>query len=114
MCSTQGATELPSANVAKLPITVMIAAKNERANIASCLESFPPIQRVIVLDSHSSDGTAEEAARRGVEVIQFDYHGGYPKKRQWALDHLEISTPWVLLLDADESLTAALIDEISS
>ncbi len=31
-----------------------------------------------------------------------DYSGGYPKKRQWALDNLKLETPWTLLLDADE------------
>ena len=72
------------------------------------------IERIVLLDSHSCDGTDKAAARRGVEVVQFDYSGGYPKKRQWALEHLPISTPWVLLLDADESLTPQLIDEIAA
>jgi hypothetical protein len=45
-------------------------------------------------------------------VIQFAYRGGYPKKRQWALTTLGISTPWVLLLDADEVVPEALWKEI--
>jgi glycosyltransferase involved in cell wall biosynthesis len=92
----------------------MIAAKNEAANIECCLDSLPEIERVVLLDSHSRDGTAEAATRRGAEVIQFNYAGGYPKKRQWALENLPISTPWVLLLDADESLTPQLVDEIAA
>jgi len=46
-------------------------------------------------------------------VVQFDYHGGWPKKRQWALDTLPLAFGWVLLLDADEVMTPALESEIS-
>lgn len=98
----------------KLPVTALIAAKNEATNIEHCLKSLTSFERVILLDSESSDGTAAAAALRGAEVVQFHYSGGYPKKRQWALEQLPISTPWVLLIDADESLPAELIDEIAS
>jgi len=47
-------------------------------------------------------------------VVQFRFAGGYPKKRQWALDVLTIETPWVLLLDADEVVPDALRDEIGA
>ena len=98
----------------KLPVTALIAAKNEVANIEHCVKSLAGVERVVVLDSGSTDGTADAAIRCGAEVVQFHYTGGYPKKRQWALEHLPISTPWVLLIDADESLPPALIDEIAA
>jgi glycosyltransferase involved in cell wall biosynthesis len=69
---------------------------------------------VVVLDSHSTDATAEIARSHGAEVVQFDYRGGYPKKRQWALEHAAIGTPWVLLLDADEVVPDALWQEIAA
>jgi glycosyltransferase involved in cell wall biosynthesis len=97
-----------------LPITVLIAAKNEATNIDRCLESLSAMKRVILLDSNSNDSTAELAIKRGAEVVQFHYAGGYPKKRQWALNSLQIDTTWVLLLDADESLTPLLVDEITA
>jgi glycosyltransferase involved in cell wall biosynthesis len=97
-----------------LPLTVLVAAKNEEANLARCLASLRSAQRVVVLDSHSTDRTAAIAASAGAEVVQFDYLGGYPKKRQWALDHLDIGTPWILLLDADEVVPTELLDEIGS
>jgi glycosyltransferase involved in cell wall biosynthesis len=97
-----------------LPITVLIVAKNEAANIDCCLDSLCAVERVVLLDSNSQDCTVEAATRRGAEIIQFRYAGGYPKKRQWALDNLPIDTPWVLLLDADESLTPELIEEITA
>ena len=46
-------------------------------------------------------------------MVQFRYAGGYPKKRQWALDHLDIETEWVLLVDADEIVPPALWQEIA-
>ncbi len=97
-----------------LPITVLVAAKNEQANLPRCLAALTPVGRVIVLDSHSRDKTSEIALAAGAEVVQFDYRGGYPKKRQWALDTLDISTEWVLLLDADEVVPPALWEEIAA
>ncbi len=70
--------------------------------------------RILLLDSHSTDKTATIARNAGAEVIQFDYQGGYPKKRQWALNNLELTTPWVLLLDADEVVPPELVDEIEN
>jgi glycosyltransferase involved in cell wall biosynthesis len=96
-----------------LPITVIIAAKNEAANLERCLASVMRMQKVIVVDSHSCDGTVEIAARMGAHVVPFQYGGGYPKKRQWALDHGPIETPWVLMLDADESIPSPLFNEIA-
>jgi glycosyltransferase involved in cell wall biosynthesis len=98
----------------KLPITVLLAAKNEAVNLPRCLAALKPGARTILLDSHSTDATADIALSHGAEVVQFDYRGGYPIKRQWALDRLAIATPWVLLLDADEVVPEALWQEIAS
>jgi len=95
-----------------LPITVLIAARNEQANLPRCLAALAPATAVVLLDSHSTDRTAAIAREHGASVVQFDYHGGYPKKRQWALDTLPIATDWILLLDADEVVPPALWDEI--
>lgn len=98
----------------KLPITVLIAAKNEEANLSKCLSALGDFSRVVLLDSQSDDRTPEVAARHGAEVVDFEYTGGYPKKRQWAIDHLTIETPWTFLLDADEVVTASLVNELRS
>ena len=96
-----------------LPLTVLIAAKDEERNIGRCLASLSPAERIVVIDSHSKDRTAIIAAEQGAEVVQFEYSGGYPKKRQWALDTLTITTPWILLLDADEAVPPELWQEIA-
>lgn len=97
----------------KLPITVLVAARNEEANIVKCLRALDRAERVIVIDSQSGDRTVELAASLGADVVQFQYRGGYPKKRQWALDNLEIDTPWILMVDADEVVPEALWGEIA-
>jgi glycosyltransferase involved in cell wall biosynthesis len=97
-----------------LDITVLIAARNEAANMAACLDSLVPVRRILVVDSQSSDATVELSAARGAEVVQFVWNGQYPRKRQWALDRLNITTGWVMLLDADESVPPSLWDEVRS
>ncbi len=98
----------------KQPITVLIAAKDEEANIPRCLSALFPAERVLVIDSNSSDRTAQISRELGAEVHQFMYKGGYPKKRQWGLDHIRIDTDWILLLDADEVVPKQLWEEISA
>jgi len=98
----------------KLPITVLIAARNEEKNIGRCLNSLSRAARVILVDSHSQDRTERIARDWGAEVFQFYYRGGYPKKRQWALDSIPFHTSWVFLLDADEAVPDALWAEIKN
>ncbi len=96
-----------------LPITVILAVKNEAVNLPKCLAALTPVQRIVVVDSQSTDNTAEIVARHGAELVQFHYRGGYPKKRQWALETMKIETPWVFLLDADEVVPEELWQEIA-
>lgn len=98
----------------RLPITALIAAKNEEANLAKCLASLRGFARVIVLDSNSTDATATIAEQFCAEVIQFVWDGTYPKKRQWALDKLAFSTAWVFLIDADEEVPETLSRELAN
>ncbi|HMP18332.1 MAG TPA: glycosyltransferase family 2 protein [Gemmatales bacterium] len=97
-----------------LPITVILAVKNEAVNLPKCLAALQPAERVVVVDSGSTDATPEIARQLGAELVTFHYTGGHPKKRQWALKNIPITTPWVLLLDADEVVLEALWKEIAS
>jgi glycosyltransferase involved in cell wall biosynthesis len=96
-----------------LPLSVIIAARNEARNLPRCLESLRGVSEVFVIDSQSTDGTVEIARGYGARVVQFYYHGGWPKKRQWAIDTLPLTQDWILLLDADEALTPPLRQEIA-
>lgn len=97
---------------AKLPVSVIVAARNEERNLPACLDALRDVGEVYVIDSQSSDATPEIARSLGAKVVQFHYQGGWPKKRQWAIETLPLAYDWILLVDADESLTPALSDEI--
>tara|TARA_R110002073_G_scaffold56906_2_gene144985 strand:+ start:23603 stop:24502 length:900 start_codon:yes stop_codon:yes gene_type:complete len=97
-----------------VPLTVLLAVRNEEANLSRCLDALDPAKRVIVLDSGSTDATVPIATDAGATVVQFHHQGGYPKKRQWALETLEFDTEWILLLDADEVVPAKLWEEIQA
>ncbi|MEO1995977.1 MAG: glycosyltransferase family 2 protein [Planctomycetaceae bacterium] len=90
------------------PLAVLIAVRNEEKNIADAIKSVAFAQQVFVIDSRSDDRTCEIAERLGAQVFQFDYDGGWPKKRNWGLRHLPIECDWVLILDGDERVTPEL------
>ena len=96
-----------------LPVSVIVPVRNEARNLPRCLESLKSVGEVYVVDSESTDDTLAIADSHGAKVAQFHYAGGWPKKRQWAMDTLPLSYDWVLLLDADEVLTAELRKEIA-
>ncbi|MGH9768416.1 MAG: glycosyltransferase family 2 protein [Blastocatellia bacterium] len=96
----------------RLPISVIVPVKNEERNIAACLESVAWADEIWIVDSHSADGTEAVARRYTDKIAQFDYSGGFPKKKNWALQNLPFKHEWVLLLDADERVTPELRDEI--
>ncbi len=97
-----------------LPVSVIVPVRNEAHNLGRCLESLREVGEVYVVDSQSTDATAEIARSHGAKVVQFHYHGGWPKKRQWARNTLPIVHDWVLLIDADEALTPELAGEIKA
>jgi glycosyltransferase involved in cell wall biosynthesis len=69
---------------------------------------------VFVVDSNSIDQTSAIAGMHGAKVVQFEYKGGWPKKKNWALENLPFSNEWVLILDADECLPPEAEEEIRS
>jgi len=95
-----------------LPISVIVPVRNEARNLPRCLESLRQFGEVYVIDSQSSDESVELARTAGAKIVQFYYQGGWPKKRQWALNTLPLKYEWVLLLDADEVVTPSLAREI--
>jgi len=103
-----------ASSTAKLPVTVIIPVRNEARNLPGCLDALREVGEVYVVDSQSTDSTVEIARSHGAKVVQFHYPGGWPKKRQWAMDNLALAYDWILLLDADEVLTPALALEIQS
>jgi glycosyltransferase involved in cell wall biosynthesis len=90
-----------------LDLTIAIPVKNEEKNLSGCLNAIGKgfAKSIVIIDSGSTDKTKEIARSNGVEVIDFDWDGKFPKKRNWFLRNHTPSTKWVLFLDADEYLT---------
>ena len=97
----------------RAPISVIVPVKNEAANLRRCLPALAWADEVIVVDSQSTDETAKVAAEHGASVVQFRFNGTYPKKKNWALDHVPFRNEWVLIVDADEVVVPELAAEIA-
>lgn len=103
-------TEAP---IGRLPLSVLIPAKNEEANLAACLQSVAFANEIVVIDSASTDGTQAIAEAHGARVVQFLWDGRFPRKKNSALEGVPWRNEWVLILDADERITLELEREIS-
>ena len=96
----------------KVPISLIVPCKNEEANLERCLQSVFWVDEIFVVDSQSNDRTTKIAQEHDATVVQFEYKGGWPKKKNWALENLPFSHEWVLILDADECLPSQAEEEI--
>lgn len=94
------------------PVSVIVPVKNEAENLRRCLPALAWADEIFVIDSQSTDETAEVAREHGAQVVQFHFNGTYPKKKNWALDHLDFRNEWVLIVDADEVVVPELAEEI--
>jgi glycosyltransferase involved in cell wall biosynthesis len=97
-----------------LDLTIAIPVRNEEENLPGCLAAIGNdlAQKIIIIDSGSTDQTKSIAADLGVEVLDFVWDGKFPKKRNWFLQNHRPQTKWVLFLDADEYLTADFKSEL--
>lgn len=92
-----------------MKITATIITYNEERNIARAMESLRCCDEIVVVDSGSSDRTAEIAAKLGARVIETPW-GGYARQKNYAADRA--THDWILSVDADEALSEALEAEI--
>ena len=99
-------------NSGKIPVSIMIPARNESSNIGACIQSVADAADVVVVDSGSEDDTVEIARELGARVVNFKWNGKLPKKKNWALDNVEWPFDWVFILDADERWTPELASEV--
>lgn len=97
----------------RAPVSVLVPVKNEAENLRRCLPALAWADEVFVVDSQSTDATGQVAAEHGATVVQFQFNGVYPKKKNWALDNLPFRNEWVLIVDADEVVVPELADEIA-
>lgn len=103
-----------TATPSKIPVSVLIPAKNEEANLPACLESVAVADEIFVVDSQSKDRSVEIAESYGAKVVQFYFNGGWPKKKNWGLKNLPFQNEWVLIVDCDERIPPELWEEIAA
>ncbi|MDB5351177.1 MAG: glycosyl transferase [Planctomycetota bacterium] len=94
-------------------ISVIVPVRNEAENLRRCLPALAWADEVFVVDSGSTDETVAVAEDLGATVVQFDFNGTYPKKKNWSLENLPFANEWVLIVDADEVVPPELAEEIT-
>jgi glycosyltransferase involved in cell wall biosynthesis len=90
-------------------LTAIIPTLNEESNIRAAIESVDLADEIIVIDSCSTDNTAEVAEKMGCKVFIHPFDN-FSSQKNRAID-LALND-WVLLLDADERITPELREEI--
>lgn len=90
-------------------ISVYIIAYNEAEKVRATIESVLWADEIIVVDSWSTDGTADIAQALGAKVVQVKFDG-FGNLRNQAL--AACSHDWIFSLDADERCTAQAAQEI--
>src|SRR2546423_441672 len=98
----------------RVPVSVIVPIKNEAENLPRCLDSISWADEIFVVDSQSSDGSQRIAEEHGARIVQFEFNGTWPKKKNWALENLAFRHDWVFILDADEVLPAGAGNEFCS
>ena len=92
------------------PLSVVLITQDAAAQLPACLASVAFADEVVVVDTRSSDGTTEVAARLGARVLQQEWLG-FGRQKQFAVN--AAANDWVLCLDADERVSAELAASIT-
>jgi glycosyltransferase involved in cell wall biosynthesis len=93
-------------------IAIIILTYNEAKHLPRALNHVSEFAKeIFVIDSFSTDGTADLARARGATVLQRPFKN-YADQFAWALANAQITSDWVMRLDADEIVEADLANEI--
>ncbi len=97
----------------RLPITALVMTKNEDKNLEACLSSICEfVEKIILIDSSSTDNTLNIAQKYNCEIYNFD-SPFQSKLMQWALKNCKIDTEWIVRVDADERWTEKGFEELA-
>jgi tetratricopeptide (TPR) repeat protein len=96
-----------------MKLSLCMIVKNEAATLAKCLNSVTGVvDEMIILDTGSSDRTPDIAEEFGAKVYHFQWCNDFSAARNAALKY--VTGDWVLVLDADETLTPNIVPQIKS
>jgi glycosyltransferase involved in cell wall biosynthesis len=90
-------------------VSAYILTYNAAEKIAAAVSSVLWADEVVIVDSNSTDGTAEIATALGARVVQVPFKG-FGDLRNGAVE--ACAYDWVFSLDSDERCTAEVRDEI--
>jgi glycosyltransferase involved in cell wall biosynthesis len=93
-------------------VTPLIITFNEIANIERTLAPLAWAQRIVVIDSGSTDGTLDVLARDPRIAVHHRPFDSFAAQCNFGLGKIE--SDWVLSLDADYELSPALVEELKS
>ncbi|BBD57995.1 glycosyl transferase family protein [Nostoc sp. HK-01] len=94
-----------------MSISLCMIVKNEETALPKCLNSVKDfVDEMVVLDTGSSDRTAEIAQQFGAKVHHFQWSNNFSTARNAALKY--VTGDWVLVLDADEILTPSIVPQL--
>ena len=97
---------------ARLPVSAIVASRNEAAELARCLPTLTFCDEIVVIDLESTDETADVAAAHGARVVP---HALVPIAEWARIDVVpEARHDWLLLTDPDEEIPPALADEVAA
>jgi glycosyltransferase involved in cell wall biosynthesis/SAM-dependent methyltransferase len=86
-------------------IAASLIVKDGADTLRRCLRSIRPVvDRIVVLDTGSTDGSQAIARAEGAEVVEAPWPGDFASARNQALDLVQHEAEWVLWIDADEEL----------
>jgi len=90
-------------------LSALVITWNEESNLPECLSSLAFADEIVVVDSGSTDRTPEIARQAGAALYDHPWEGYGPQKN-FGME--QASGDWILILDADERVTAELRAEI--
>ena len=93
----------------RAPLSAVIIAHNAAAQLPECLASVAFADEVVIVDSGSTDGTQEIAARYGARLVHKEWLG-FGRQKQFAVE--QAANDWVLCLDVDERVSPELAASI--
>ncbi|HTR42758.1 MAG TPA: glycosyltransferase [Pseudomonadales bacterium] len=92
-------------------LSLAMIVKNEARCLARCLQIIRSIvDEIVIVDTGSTDGTVGIAKKFGAKIFHFDWVNDFSAARNYALD--QCTGDWILVLDADESASEMLGQEI--
>ena len=96
-----------------MKVSLCMIVKNEETSLPKCLGSVKDfVDEIVVLDTGSTDKTTQIAQQFGAKVHYFPWNNNFSSARNEALKY--VTGDWILVLDADESLTSEIIPLIKS